>query len=192
MTVYAVKDCMYDSYMAVGQTDPIKSEDPLNDPRVAKFFTEEDADKALLDWTFPMACKVIELEIKERYVNFRVLNTDPKTKKTVEYGIPKVNALLRSHLYLRFIREALHYSVEEIATETGLSKWSIVKFENDELFTMASIDIYGILYNKYVNILWTCPTRDLVKIVAKSRLLQYVNEGWFEKSNHTKMGALRH
>lgn len=192
MTVYAVKDCMYDSYMAVGQADPIKSDDPLNDPKVAKFITEEDADKALLDWIFPMACKVIKLETKEPYVNFKVSTTDPKTKKTVEYMIPKVNASLRSHLYLRFIREALHYSIEEIADETGLSKWSIVTFENDELFKMESVDIYKVLSDKYISILKTCPTRDLVKIVAKSRLLQYLNEGWFEKSDRTKIGALRH
>jgi hypothetical protein len=92
---------------------------------------------------------------------------------------------------LRLLRESLRLSIRDVASVNGLSVWSITVFENDESFELDKADIYSILLEFYGSQLTNNPHGEIIKAVAKTRLIQCYEEGWFDMTEKEKRGILR-
>jgi hypothetical protein len=93
---------------------------------------------------------------------------------------------------LRLLREALHIDVRDVASDIDASGWSIVMFENDENFEMQRKDpIERRLRQYYTRRLSELRDPEIAKCVAMTRLIQYIEEGWFDTPKHQRRGVLR-
>lgn len=180
-----------DAYLQVGSSTPLTTKNPVNDPMVAKFITEEDAFAAMTNWINPIGCEIVSFFFRPEY-DFEVAQKKTGSKNYYSRWALNDNASIwRTHLYLRLLRESLRMSIRDVAAETGLSIWSITVFENDELFRLNKADIYSILVDFYDSQLIYNPHAEIIKAVAKTRLIQYYEEGWFNMSEKEKRGILR-
>jgi len=189
--VYCVKITGKDAYLQVGSATPLTTENPATDPMVAKFMTMEDAFAAMTNWINPIGCEIVSFFFKSEY-DFEVVKKETDSENRYNRWVLNDNApILRTHLYLRLLRESLKLTIRDVASVTGLSVWSITVFENDESFELDKADIYSILLEFYGSQLTNNPHSEIIKAVAKTRLIQYYEEGWFNMSEKEKKGILR-
>lgn len=188
--VYVVKNMEDGSYMGVGCTPSIQSSDPLNEPMVAKFMTEEAAFAAMTNWIYPIGSSVIPINlIQDEHFAVYYKNNGSMVYKGFIYSAD--DPIYHSHLYLRLLRESLHLSSHDVHEEAKISLWSLNMFENDELFALKKCNLYDKLATYYALKLKDHPEPELVKSVASCRLLQYVSEGWFRTSARSHIRILR-
>ncbi len=158
---------------------------------VAKFMMMEDAFAAMTNWINPIGCEIVSFFLKSEY-DFEVVKKKAGSDNYYNRWVLNNDAsILRTHLYLRLLRESLRLSIRDVAAVTGLSVWSITIFENDELFKLDKADIYSILVEFYHLQLINNPHSEIIKAVAKTRLIQYYEEGWFDMTEKEKKGILR-
>lgn len=189
--VYCVKITGKAAYLQVGSSTPLTTKNPTTDPMVAKFITREDAFAAMTNWINPIGCEIVSFFFKSEY-DFEVVKKKAGSDNYYNRWVLNNDApILRTHLYLRLLRESLRLSIRDVAAVTGLSVWSITIFENDELFKLDKADIYSILVEFYHLQLINNPHSEIIKAVAKTRLIQYYEEGWFDMSEKEKRGILR-
>lgn len=193
--VYCVKmntkDEGMDCYMQVGSTAPLRTDKPETDPMVAKFITMEDAFAAMMNWVNPIGCEIVSFFYKSEY-DFEVVKKETDSENRYNRWVLNDDAsILRTHLYLRLLRESLRLSIRDVAAITGCSVWSITVFENDELFELEKADLYYILLEFYGSKLTDNPHAEIIKAVAKTRLIQCYEEDWFNMSEKEKRGLLR-
>lgn len=195
MFVYVVRWRGTDSYLGVGTSAPVSSTTPAVEPSVAKFLTEEEAFAAMTNWTAPLLCEIVLIPKNNEHL-FEVNKTccnDRHTDGGRTYLIASTkDPFLNSHLYLRLLREALHIDVRDVAADISASCWSIVMFENDENFEMQRKDpIERRLKAYYTRRLSELRDPEIAKCVAMTRLIQYIEEGWFDTPKHQRRGVLR-
>ena len=195
MFVYVVRWRGTDSYLGVGTSAPVSSTSPAVEPTVAKFLTEEEAFAAMTNWTAPLLCEIVLIPKNNEHlfeVNKSCCN-DRYTEGGKRYLIASTkDPFLNSHLYLRLLREALHIDVRDVAADISTSSWSIVMFENDENFEMQRKDpIERRLRQYYTRRLSELRDPEIAKCVAMTRLIQYIEEGWFDTPKHQRRGVLR-
>lgn len=180
-----------DYYMQVGTTAPLRTDKPETDPMVAKFITREDAFAAMMNWVNPIGCEIVSFFFKSEY-DFEVVKKETGSENHYNRWVLNDNApILHTHLYLRLLRESLRLSIRDVAAVTGLSAWSITVFENDESFELEKVDLYDVLSMFYASQLIDNPHAEIIKAVAKTRLIQCYEEGWFNMSEKEKHGLLR-
>lgn len=195
MFVYVVRLTGTDSYLGVGTSAPVSSTSPAVEPTVAKFLTEEEAFAAMTNWTAPLLCEIVLMPKNNEHL-FEVNKTCCNGRhidggKTYLIASTK-DPFLNSHLYLRLLREALHIDVRDVAADISASCWSIVMFENDENFEMQRKDpIERRLRQYYTRRLSELRDPEIAKCVAMTRLIQYIEEGWFDTPKHQRRGVLR-
>lgn len=147
--VYCVKITGKDAYLQVGSITALTTENPATDPMVAKFMTMADAFAAMTNWINPIGCEIVSFFFKSEY-DFEVVKKETASENRYNRWVLNDNApILRTHLYLRLLRESLRLSIRDVASVTGLSAWSITVFENDESFELDKVDIYSILLEFY-------------------------------------------
>lgn len=189
--VYCVKIIGKDAYLQVGSSAPLTTDKPEIDPMVAKFISKEDAFAAMTNWINPIGCEIVSFFFKPEY-DFEVVDKESGSENRYNRWVLNNNApILRTHLYLRLLRESLKLTIRDVATEIGCSAWSITIFENDESFELDKVDLYPILVEFYGLQLSDHPHSEIIKAVAKTRLIQYYEEGWFDTSEKEKQGLLR-
>lgn len=189
--VYCVKITERNAYLQVGSATPLTTEKPVNDPMVAKFMTKEDAFAAMTNWTNPICCEIVSFFFKSEY-DFEVVHKETGSENHYNRWVLNNDVpILRTHLYLRLLRESLKLTIRDVATEIGCSAWSITIFENDESFALDKVDLYPILVEFYGSQLSDHPHSEIIKAVAKTRLIQYYEEGWFDASEKEKLGIHR-
>ena len=189
--IYCVKITGKDAYLQVGSITALTTENPATDPMVAKFMTMADAFAAMTNWINPIGCEIVSFFFKSEY-DFEVVKKEDDSENRYNRWVLNDNApILRTHLYLRLLRESLRLSVKDVASATGCSPWSITVFENDESFELDKADLYYILLEFYGSQLTNNPHSEIIKAVAKTRLIQYYEEGWFNMSEKEKRGILR-
>ena len=189
--VYCVKIIGKNAYLQVGSSAPLTTENPVNDPMVAKFTRKEDAFAAMTNWINPICCEIVPFFFKSEY-DFEVVNKESGSENRYNRWVLNNDApILRTHLYLRLLRESLKLTIRDVATEIGRSAWSITIFENDESFELDKVDLYPILVEFYGSQLSDNPHSEIIKAVAKTRLIQYYEEGWFNASEKEKLGIHR-
>lgn len=189
--VYCVKIIGENAYLQVGSSAPLTTDKPEIDPMVAKFITKEDAFAAMTNWINPIGCEIVSFFFKSEY-DFEVVKKEADSENRYNRWVLNDNTpILRTHLYLRLLRESLRMSIRDVVEATGCSGWSITVFENDEFFELNKVDIYSILVNFYKSQLIDNPHAEIIKAVAKTRLIQYYEEGWFSMSAKEKKGILR-
>lgn len=189
--VYCVKITGKDAYLQVGSSTPLTTENPATDPMVAKFMTMEDAFAAMTNWINPIGCEIVSFFFKSEY-DFEVVNKESGSENRYNRWVLNNDApILRTHLYLRLLRESLKLTIRDVAAATECSAWSITMFENDESFELGDVDVYSTLVNFYKSQLIDHPHGEIIKAVAKTRLIQYYEEGWFDVSAKEKRGILR-
>lgn len=178
-------------YMQVGTTAPLRTDKPETDPMVAKFITREDAFAAMMNWANPIGCEIVSFFFKSEY-DFEVVKKETCSENRYNRWVLNDDTpILRTHLYLRLLRESLRLSIRDVAAATGRSAWSITMFENDESFEPGDVEVYSALINFYKSQLIDNPHAEIIKAVAKTRLIQYYEEGWFDKYAKEKRGILR-
>lgn len=194
MFIYVVRITGTDTYLGVGTPDPVASVSPAIEPSVAKFLTEEEAFAAMTNWIAPLMCEIV-LTSRENPHLFELNKAcyDKHYNGGKQYLISSTkDPLLHSHLYLRLLRETLHIDIRDVASDIGASCWSIVMFENDESFEMRYKDpLERRLKEYYTRRLSELRDPEIVKCVAMTRLIQYIEEGWFENPKHIRSGILR-
>lgn len=195
MFIYVVRITGTDTYLGVGTPDPVTSASPAVEPSVAKFLTEEDAFAAMTNWIAPLMCEIVLIPKNNEHL-FEVNKTCCNGRYTEggkRYLIASTkDPCLNSHLYLRLLREALHIDVRDVAADISASSWSIVTFENDENFEMQRKDPIEIrLRQYYTRRLSELRDPEIAKCVAMTRLIQYIEEGWFDTPKHQRRGVLR-
>lgn len=189
--VYCVKITGKDAYLQVGSITALTTENPATDPMVAKFMTMADAFAAMTNWINPIGCEIVSFFYKSEY-DFEVVKKEADSENRYNRWVLNDNApILRTHLYLRLLRESLRLSIRDVAAATGRSAWSITVFENDESFELEKTDLYCILLEFYGSKLTDNPHAEIIKAVAKTRLIQCYEEGWFNMSEKEKHGLLR-
>jgi hypothetical protein len=189
--VYCVKIIGKDAYLQAGSSAPLTTDKPEIDPMVAKFITKEDAFAAMTNWINPIGCEIVSFFYKSEY-DFEVVKKETGSDNRYNRWVLNNDApILRTHLYLRLLRESLRMSIRDVAAATGRSAWSITMFENDESFELGDVDVYSTLVNFYKSQLIDHPHGEIIKAVAKTRLIQYYEEGWFEVLAKEKYGLLR-
>ena len=189
--IYCVKITGKDAYLQVGSITALTTENPATDPMVAKFMTMADAFAAMTNWINPIGCEIVSFFFKSEY-DFEVVKKETGSENRYNRWVLNDNApILRTHLYLRLLRESLRLSIRDVAAATGCSPWSITVFENDESFELDKADLYYILLEFYGSQLTNNPHSEIIKAVAKTRLIQYYEEGWFNMSEKEKRGILR-
>ena len=189
--VYCVKIISRDAYLQVGSSTPLTTENPATDPMVAKFMTMADAFAAMTNWINPIGCEIVSFFFKSEY-DFEVVKKETDSENRYNRWVLNDNApILRTHLYLRLLRESLRLSIRDVAAVIGCSPWSITVFENDESFELEKTDLYYILLEFYGSQLANNPHSEITKAVAKTRLIQCYEEGWFNMSEKEKRGILR-
>lgn len=189
--LYCVKITGKDAYLQVGSSTPLTTKNPTTDPMVAKFITEEDAFAAMTNWINPIGCEIVSFFFKSEY-DFEIVNKKAGSNNYYNRWVLNDNApILRTHIYLRLLRESMRLSIRDVASETGLSACSITVFENDESFELDKTDIYSILVEFYCSQLADHMHSEIIKAVAKTRLIQYYEEGWFNMPEKEKRGILR-
>lgn len=189
--VYCVKIIGKDAYLQAGSSAPLTTDKPEIDPMVAKFITKEDAFAAMTNWINPIGCEIVSFFFKSEY-DFEVVKKETGSDNRYNRWVLNDNTpILRTHLYLRLLRESLRMSIRDVAAATGRSAWSITMFENDESFELGDVDVYSTLVNFYKSQLIDHPHGEIIKAVAKTRLIQYYEEGWFEVLAKEKHGLLR-
>lgn len=189
--VYCVKITGKDAYLQVGSSTPLTTENPATDPMVAKFMTMADAFAAMTNWINPIGCEIVSFFYKSEY-DFEVVKKEADSENRYNRWVLNDNApILRTHLYLRLLRESLRLSIRDVAAATGRSAWSITVFENDESFELEKTDLSYILRMFYGSQLIDNPHAEIIKAVAKTRLIQCYEEGWFNMSEKEKHGLLR-
>lgn len=189
--VYCVKITGKDAYLQVGSITALTTKNPATDPMVAKFITMGDAFAAMTNWINPIGCEIVSFFFKSEY-DFEVAKKKADSENRYNRWVLNDDApILRTHLYLRLLRESLRLSTRDVAAATGCSAWSITVFENDESFDLEKTDLYCILLEFYGSQLIDNPHAEIIKAVAKTRLIQYYEEGWFNMSEKEKHGLLR-
>lgn len=189
--VYCVKIIGKDAYLQVGSSAPLATDKPEIDPMVAKFITKEDAFAAMTNWINPIGCEIVPFFFKSEY-DFEVVNKESGSENHYNrWVLNNDTPILRAHLYLRLLRESLKLTIRDVATEIGCSAWAITIFENDESFELDKVDLYPILIEFYGSQLADNPHSEIIKAVAKTRLIQYYEEGWFDTSEKEKLGIHR-
>lgn len=189
--VYCVKIIGKDAYLQAGSSAPLTTDKPEIDPMVAKFITKEDAFAAMTNWINPIGCEIVAFFYKSEY-DFEVVKKEANSENRYNRWVLNDNApILRTHLYLRLLRESLRLSIRDVAAATERSAWSITMLENDESFELGDVDVYSTLVNFYKSQLIDHPHGEIIKAVAKTRLIQYYEEGWFEVLAKEKHGLLR-
>lgn len=189
--VYCVKIISRDAYLQVGSSTPLTTKNPVTDPMVAKFITMADAFAAMTNWINPIGCEIVSFFFKSEY-DFEVVKKEADSENRYNRWVLNDDApILRTHLYLRLLRESLRLSIRDVAAATGRSAWSITVFENDESFELEKAELYCILLEFYGQKLIDNPHAEIIKAVAKTRLIQCYEEGWFNMSEKEKHGLLR-
>ena len=189
--VYCVKIIGKNAYLQVGSSAPLTTDKPEIDPMVAKFITKEDAFAAMTNWINPIGCEIVSFFFKSEY-DFEVVNRESGSENRYNRWVLNNDApILRTHLYLRLLRESLKLTIRDVATEIGCSPWAITIFENNESFELDKVNLYPILVEFYGLQLADHPNSELIKAVAKTRLIQYYEEGWFDTSEKEKLGIHR-
>jgi hypothetical protein len=189
--VYCVKIIGKDAYLQVGSSVPLATDKPEIDPMVAKFTRKEDAFAAMTNWINPIDCEIVSFFYKSEY-DFEVVKKETGSDNRYNrWVLNDETPILHTHLYLRLLRESLRMSIRDVAAATGRSAWSITMFENDESFELDDVDVYSTLVNFYKSQLIDHPHGEIIKAVAKTRLIQYYEEGWFEVLAKEKHGLLR-
>lgn len=189
--VYCVRIISRDTYLQVGSSTPLTTKNPANDPMVAKFITKEDAFAAMTNWINPIGCEIVSFFFKPEY-DFEVAKKKADSENRYNRWVLNDDApILRTHLYLRLLRESLRLSIRDVAAATGRSAWSITVFENDESFELEKAELYCILLEFYGQKLIDNPHAEIIKAVAKTRLIQCYEEGWFNMSEKEKHSLLR-
>lgn len=189
--VYCVKIIGKDAYLQAGSSAPLTTDKPEIDPMVAKFITKEDAFAAMTNWINPIGCEIVSFFYKSEYGFEVVKKVSGSDNRYNRWVLNDDASILRTHLYLRLLRESLRLSIRDVAATTGRSAWSITVFENYESFELDEVDLYSILTGFYSSQLIDHPHGEIIKAVAKTRLIQYYEEGWFDVSTKEKRGILR-
>lgn len=194
MFAYVVRITGTDTYLGVGTPDPVASSSPAVEPSVAKFLTEEEAFAAMTNWIAPLMCEIVLTSRQNQHLfELNKACYNDKYNGGKQYLIASTkDPFLNSHLYLRLLREALHIDVRDVASDIDASGWSIVMFENDENFEMQRKDpIERRLRQYYTRRLSELRDPEIAKCVAMTRLIQYIEEGWFDTPKHQRRGVLR-